>query len=836
MKNKKIYFGVPKARSNFLTQFLYKTFISLITVLVLLSLAIYFLVDLNDYKSQIEKLIQDQTGLELELNGQLELSLLTEIKLSAQDVNLAYQSTPIAGFKQIHLNIELLPFTYQTLSVSSVHLDINFLKINKKYLDKLQFSIPPDSQDKKPESPPSSYKDYLSPAFLSQYIPRIKYIEINNLTFEADTIELLKKIENSILTSKQLKFKISHLPIFEEGEWIVHKPAVFVNSRSQAQLSADSIGINQHQLKKLNLQLNNRLGSFSIKELDLAYQFKPTSGIQLDFDLNGEFSGNLSKQAESWPSVNELQLKDLELESSRFRLHSGSQNLLITNNQLVIKEAIVKQPFNKPHKFPQKWLLDSMIIGQIFSSQIVLDNGRLNNLDLKVDNQYGQLTLNLAELIGLYQDLNAIFGRPSDINFNFNAIVKAKVPQPNAPSSNATTSKAAVNVQALELTSHELLVNISDQDIYRLQPTQIKLTDYPLFNLKQLNLWPEAIQSSQPKTFSLKSEGFSINGKGPKNIQLKLTGHDNAIDFQQLDFQLAQSDFQYTAQMDLTSKPFQWQLQGGSQTLNLKPLFQALGQKSFLDGSTQLKVDIKGLGFTNEIDDSTDLIGDITLIGENIRLNNLDLDKLINHFEESQGVGLMDISAYALAGPVGLVVLKGNDYLNLTQAALDSQGKSNIRAINLEFKFAKGFLDFKDTALSTEKHILAATGSIDLVQDRYHDLQLATIDNAGCVIYKERVSGPLTNPEIIGVNRVVKTIVNPIKSVFKTTQEALDIACDEPFYKGKLAFSTKRSPVADKIISPLNKLGGLLPTFSELNEADSQLENEKKSVVEKKEP
>lgn len=72
------------------------------------------------------------------------------------------------------------------------------------------------------------------------------------------------------------------------------------------------------------------------------------------------------------------------------------------------------------------------------------------------------------------------------------------------------------------------------------------------------------------------------------------------------------------------------------------------------------------------------LEGQILLQGENLTLNSRDIDQELSRIESSQNFNLVDVAAFFVAGPIGLVVTKGYNFGSIFQG---SGGRSDIRKL-----------------------------------------------------------------------------------------------------------------------------------------------------------
>lgn len=94
---------------------------------LLLALALYLFVDINHYKKDIEQLVKAERGLDLNLSGNLTLSILSGVKFTAQNVTLLSQKKIIADVASVDLELALG-------SLFSDQPVINFISLNARKL------------------------------------------------------------------------------------------------------------------------------------------------------------------------------------------------------------------------------------------------------------------------------------------------------------------------------------------------------------------------------------------------------------------------------------------------------------------------------------------------------------------------------------------------------------------------------------------------------------------------------------------------------------------------------------------------------------------------------
>ena len=174
--------------------------------------------------------------------------------------------------------------------------------------------------------------------------------------------------------------------------------------------------------------------------------------------------------------------------------------------------------------------------------------------------------------------------------------------------------------------------------------------------------------------------------------------------------------------------------------------------------------------------------GVMTLSGNNLTLNGVNLDAELPKFASSQDFNLLDLGAVLFAGPVGLAVTKGYELTSLTQRA---DGSTSIRTAVSKWKIDKGVAYAQDVALVTPQNRLALQGGLDFVDKEYRDVVVALVDEYGCATVRQKISGPFNKPAVdkshflIPLGAVVR-LIEKTKSLLTGREKC------EAFYSGSL--------------------------------------------------
>jgi hypothetical protein len=176
------------------------------------------------------------------------------------------------------------------------------------------------------------------------------------------------------------------------------------------------------------------------------------------------------------------------------------------------------------------------------------------------------------------------------------------------------------------------------------------------------------------------------------------------------------------------------------------------------------------------------LEGRSELVGAELVLHGMDVDKQLARYGTTQSFNLADAAAIFVAGPVGLIFTRGYGYASLF---VDWDEQTLIQELVSLWDVEKGIATARDVALSTAENRLALAGSLDFVNSEFRDLKVAAIDAQGCAIVEQRIQGKFHDPQLDEPDFLV-TLVGPIVDIFKRGIGLFTDTRCEPFYTGRV--------------------------------------------------
>ncbi|PIK13574.1 hypothetical protein [Halobacteriovorax sp. JY17] len=191
------------------------------------------------------------------------------------------------------------------------------------------------------------------------------------------------------------------------------------------------------------------------------------------------------------------------------------------------------------------------------------------------------------------------------------------------------------------------------------------------------------------------------------------------------------------------------------------------------------------LDFKGELNRKNDFLeNDMNLVvnGKKLKWLGKDLDKILDAYIDSKKVGLLDAAGYLTLGPIGILVAKGTDLGHAGLRGMTS-GETEIRELHLDLKFQKSMIDLQDVAIATNNHKIVAKGKINLKEKVFKDFSVASVDEKGCSVFTQKISGPLSSPEIGALGSFMNEVFSPITDLFNRGMSLVTDNCDG-YYKG----------------------------------------------------
>jgi AsmA protein len=95
---------------------------SLVGLLILISVTLFFFVDTQAYKPRLEKAASKVLGMEVKIGGRMGITIFPELHVRLDDVHIRNQGMDIASMKEVRLEIALSPLLRKEVQINSITL------------------------------------------------------------------------------------------------------------------------------------------------------------------------------------------------------------------------------------------------------------------------------------------------------------------------------------------------------------------------------------------------------------------------------------------------------------------------------------------------------------------------------------------------------------------------------------------------------------------------------------------------------------------------------------------------------------------------------------------
>jgi AsmA protein len=176
--------------------------------------------------------------------------------------------------------------------------------------------------------------------------------------------------------------------------------------------------------------------------------------------------------------------------------------------------------------------------------------------------------------------------------------------------------------------------------------------------------------------------------------------------------------------------------------------------------------------------------GQVRVEGQNIVIENINIDRLIDAYVQSNQTSLLNVAGFMALGPVGILATQSAK-LGKNMPGL-MQGQTKMETLHVELEIADQLAKTQDVAFKTAKHRVAAQGAIDLKEQTYQNFEIGFLDAQGCAKLVQTIEGSLTQPSFRITRSLIKTITAPVTNMTNRVENMLTGGC-EKFYQGTVA-------------------------------------------------
>lgn len=275
----------------------------------------------------------------------------------------------------------------------------------------------------------------------------------------------------------------------------------------------------------------------------------------------------------------------------------------------------------------------------------------------------------------------------------------------------------------------------------------------------------------------IRTKDLAVSG-----LKFAVAGMGGVFDFQPVAMRIFGGEGSGSIRADLSGPVPAYHVRYALSKFRFEEFLKALTPKKVAEGPLDFSANLSMRGKT-AIEMKRTAGGEVSLRGENLTLQGIDLDRMLSRFEKSQSFNLVDVGAFFFAGPFGPALTKGYGFATIYEGA---GGDGRIRKLVSNWKVERGVAHATDVAMATRENRIALKGSIDFAGERFNDLTVAWLDGKGCAKARQKIRGSFRNPEVEKVS-FLQTVAGPVLTLLKQTKDFLSGGRCEVFYTGSVA-------------------------------------------------
>jgi len=262
-------------------------------------------------------------------------------------------------------------------------------------------------------------------------------------------------------------------------------------------------------------------------------------------------------------------------------------------------------------------------------------------------------------------------------------------------------------------------------------------------------------------------------------VHMATRATDGVFDFHQIRTRMFDVQGSGRARADFTGAASAYQMEYTLPQFPVERLLKALSLKPVATGRMDLTARLAMKGRTTKELEQT-VTGTVSLRGQGLTYHGGNLDERFERWESSQNFNLFDVGAMLLAGPAGLLVTKGYEFVTVAQG---TPGKSEIRTLVSDWVVERGVARARDVAIATPANRVAIKGGIDFVHDRFDGMTIAVVDAKGCAKMQQQVKGTLHKP-VVDRASAIEALAAPAVQLLKKGAELIGGDSCDVFYAG----------------------------------------------------
>jgi uncharacterized protein involved in outer membrane biogenesis len=373
--------------------------ISIFIFIFLIALALILIVLLfypNQFKDDISTIVMDESGLKLEIKGNINLllssSLSSGLRLKVNDVVLSNNKKLIADIKLVDATIDPLSLFLGNPKISSLKIDARELYLSKNKTHRYNF-IPLSNKQVDKDKVLVETANIASPALKALMVNKFL---IDKIYLDVDRFQYKDVPSSTQLNLEKLTIKLSSITLIENNDWVVDDPRLLVDyaySGTFLTKQADLIkATKQYTVSKLSFSFEDSFGKFNIKNIAFHLLHKDIKSSQpiLAMTTKGELVldikyKNIKKiQEPLWSKPDTIKFDKIALTIDNLSLFNTiGQSIEMMKSHFLLKDISIYAQ--------EKLLLNNLVINFLKLSSQQVDYKLTKNKKYKLKNLSLQL-------------------------------------------------------------------------------------------------------------------------------------------------------------------------------------------------------------------------------------------------------------------------------------------------------------------------------------------------------------------------------------------------------------------------------------------------------------
>lgn len=603
-------------------------------------------------------------------------------------------------------------------------------------------------------------------------------VQLSQLTITEGQLNL--ELDDSY-QAQSINAQVEQLPVILEHRLVTAEPDQWA-SKVSANIEASEMKLPQGSVGSFATEILSESGNLT------------ASAIQLkDVDLTLDFSGATKQEESAQDSVQasnvtlpfkSIRLADINVEQFAMLATLADDEIKVDNAAIEVAEfpLVLEQLFFNADDLASlntsfKLTADTLQSNQL-SIRNLSANGNISQSRLVIDrlaNQSGKLSLDLTN-----QTDDQVDNPDGDIDrkLPLQSVVLNSLDIRNI---NGDILRLVENIDTdgKVVSSKESLV-ITDVDLAATNLSLVK-------NGQLISEWYDSKLQNAFKNIELKVAKAQQDEDVFSNIDIKATQQNRKITVNPLTVKVNDTNLNADWVIDLSQPGYLSNFNFDFENLELSQLVRPDNEESVaLRGKLNGLAELSFSGLTTEaILDS--LNGKVMIANtEPVQLINLNVNKVLERFLESQEFGLLDIGGFVLAGPAGLLLSQGVSMQGVLSNLGANKGNTMFGQINIDMVVENGVLKTRDVAASTQYYRFAFDGNIDLSIMAFNDFEFMILNEEGCKEYSQTLNGSLSSPEIETFRTAFDAVTGSVVGLLKSGVGLLTGGYCESVYDGKV--------------------------------------------------